>query len=160
MSSISFFFFGHTAQHVECPRPGTEPKPPALEAQSLYHWITREIACPQLLGSIFILHFLKELIFFYFKLISFNCSLNHNYFNLCWHINSNFINFHCSLNILVIYQLCDFLKKLLLEYSWFTLLCKFLLYYKVNQLYIYILSFFKKTLFPYRPLQSMCDFYF
>ena len=77
-----FFFFGHTAQHVECPRPGTEPKPPALEAGSLYHWITREIACPQLLGLIFILHFLKELNFFYFKLISFNCSLNHNYFNL------------------------------------------------------------------------------
>ena len=32
-----------TTQHVELPQPGIEPMPPALEAQSLNHWTTREL---------------------------------------------------------------------------------------------------------------------
>ena len=35
-----------------------------------------------------------------------------------------------------------FLKKILLEYSCFTMLCQFLLYSKVNQLYVYIYPLF------------------
>ena len=37
------FFFGCAARHVELPWPGIEPMPPAVEAQSLNHWTTREI---------------------------------------------------------------------------------------------------------------------
>ena len=38
------FFFGlhHTACRVLVPQPGTEPVPPALEAQSPKHWSARE----------------------------------------------------------------------------------------------------------------------
>ena len=35
-----------------------------------------------------------------------------------------------------------FIKKILLEYSWFTMLCQFQLYSKVNQLYVYIYPLF------------------
>ena len=37
--------FGHTTQHMERPRPGIEPMPPAVEARSLNHWATREVLC-------------------------------------------------------------------------------------------------------------------
>ena len=42
---MNFFklIFGHTLQHVNFPRPGMEPMLPALEAQSLNRWTTREI---------------------------------------------------------------------------------------------------------------------
>ena len=33
----------HTACRILVPRPGTEPVPPAVEAQSLNHWTTREV---------------------------------------------------------------------------------------------------------------------
>ena len=33
------------------PQPGIEPVPPALEAQSLNHWTTREV--PRVAGAIF-----------------------------------------------------------------------------------------------------------
>ena len=37
------FYFGHALQHAELPRPGMEPVPLALGAQSLNHWTTREV---------------------------------------------------------------------------------------------------------------------
>ena len=48
-----FFFFGHTMQHagVLFPRPGMEPVPPALEAQILNHWTTREVLKKSLLNK-------------------------------------------------------------------------------------------------------------
>ena len=33
-------------EHEELPWPGIEPVPPALEAQSLNHWIMREVRWP------------------------------------------------------------------------------------------------------------------
>ena len=53
----SFFFFLplHLARGILVPQQGMEPEPPALEAQSLNHWIGREIT-----GSSF-LSFLKNL---------------------------------------------------------------------------------------------------
>ena len=42
-SEHRFFSFCHTMQHVELPWPGAKPRPPAAEAQSLIHWITREV---------------------------------------------------------------------------------------------------------------------
>ena len=41
----SFFFF-LTMRHAELLRPGIEPVPPALQAQSLNHWTTREVQTP------------------------------------------------------------------------------------------------------------------
>ena len=38
-----FFFFGRAAYGILIPRPGMEPVPPAIEAQSLNHWTTREV---------------------------------------------------------------------------------------------------------------------
>ena len=35
--------FGHAACEILVPQPGIEPTPPALEAQSLNHWTTREV---------------------------------------------------------------------------------------------------------------------
>ena len=40
---VCLFVFGHAMQHAELPQPGIEPVPPALEAWSLNHWITREV---------------------------------------------------------------------------------------------------------------------
>ena len=40
------------------------------------------------------------------------------------------------------YGYCSFLKNFLLDYSCFTILCQFLLYSKVNQLYVYIYPLF------------------
>ena len=43
---MHFYFvysFGHTVQYMELPRPRIEPTAPAMEAQSLYHWTTREV---------------------------------------------------------------------------------------------------------------------
>ena len=40
------FFLGHTVRYVELPQPGIEPVPPAVEAQSLNHWTTREVPIP------------------------------------------------------------------------------------------------------------------
>ena len=41
---LSFFFRLHCAAcRVLVPWPGIKPKPPALGAQSLYHWIAREV---------------------------------------------------------------------------------------------------------------------
>ena len=39
----SFLFFGRAACGILVPQPGIEPVPPALEAQSLNHWSTREV---------------------------------------------------------------------------------------------------------------------
>ena len=41
--SFLFLFFGRTARHAELPWPGMEPAPPAVEAQNLNHWTTREV---------------------------------------------------------------------------------------------------------------------
>ena len=38
-----FFFFGHGACRILVPQPGIRPMPPAVEAQSLSHWTTREV---------------------------------------------------------------------------------------------------------------------
>ena len=48
---FEFFFFGHTTQQagILVPQPGIEPTPPAVEAQSLNHWTTREVPVIQLL---------------------------------------------------------------------------------------------------------------
>ena len=50
-SSILFILFYFWPYHAACgilvPRPGTEPAPPALEAQSLNHWTTREVPCAE-----------------------------------------------------------------------------------------------------------------
>ena len=35
-------FFGSTAWQAELPRSGIKPGPPAVEAQNLNHWTTRE----------------------------------------------------------------------------------------------------------------------
>ena len=43
---MHFYFvysFGHTVQYMELPRPRIEPTTSAMEAQSLYHWTTREV---------------------------------------------------------------------------------------------------------------------
>ena len=44
---VCFWFwlvgFGCTARHVELPQPGIEPMPPAVEAWSVNHWITKEV---------------------------------------------------------------------------------------------------------------------
>ena len=44
---LLFFFFFFWRHHIACgilvPQPGIEPAPPALEAQSLNHWTTREV---------------------------------------------------------------------------------------------------------------------
>ena len=51
-SSLSLFFFflnfwlHNTACGILVPRPGIKPTCPALEAQSLNHWTTREIPSP------------------------------------------------------------------------------------------------------------------
>ena len=37
-----FFIFGHSTCWILIPWPGIRPTPPALEAQSLNHWATRE----------------------------------------------------------------------------------------------------------------------
>ena len=39
-----YLFFGgdHSEWHVELPQPGIKAVPPAVEAQSLNHWITRK----------------------------------------------------------------------------------------------------------------------
>ena len=42
---LFFFFLCCAVRHVELPRPGIEPMPPALGAQSLNHWTTREVLC-------------------------------------------------------------------------------------------------------------------
>ena len=41
--SCYFFFFFLASCGVLDPQPGIEPKPPALEAQNLSHWTTREV---------------------------------------------------------------------------------------------------------------------
>ena len=43
------FLFCHTSWFVELPQPGIEPIPPAVEAQSLNHWTTREAHVQSLL---------------------------------------------------------------------------------------------------------------
>ena len=45
-----FFFFGRTACGILVPRPGIEPAPPAVEAQSLNRWTTREFPALILMG--------------------------------------------------------------------------------------------------------------
>ena len=37
------YLFGHTTRHAKLPHPRIEPVPPAVEAQSLNHWTTREV---------------------------------------------------------------------------------------------------------------------
>ena len=60
-------------------------------------------------------------------------------------------------NVLFIYLFIYFLTSLL-EYNWFTMVCQFLLYKKVNQLYKYIDTHISSVLrlpptFPIPPLQ-------
>ena len=45
-SSVPFFFFlpHHTACRLLVPSPGTKLKPPAVEAQSLNRWTTKEVS--------------------------------------------------------------------------------------------------------------------
>ena len=38
-----FIYLGRAAWHVELPRPGIEPMPPALQVRSLNHWTNREV---------------------------------------------------------------------------------------------------------------------
>ena len=38
-----FFFFGCTMRHADLSSPGTEPRPLAVEALILNHWLTREV---------------------------------------------------------------------------------------------------------------------
>ena len=42
-TSIIFFWPRLVAYGILVPRPGIKPVPPALEAQSLNHWATREV---------------------------------------------------------------------------------------------------------------------
>ena len=42
-SPLILFYFGFTAGHVEFPWLGIEPVLPAMEAQSLNHWTTKEV---------------------------------------------------------------------------------------------------------------------
>ena len=44
--------YDHPTQLVELPWPGTEPMPPAVEGQSLNHWITREVLVSVLLNMV------------------------------------------------------------------------------------------------------------
>ena len=50
---------------------------------------------------------------------------------------------------------CICKNELLLEYSCFTMLCSFLVYSKMNQLYLYIYPHFFWISFPFRSPQSM-----
>ena len=49
------------------------------------------------------------------------------------------------------------LKKILFEWSYFTILCLLLLYSKVNQLYVHIYPLFFWISFPFRSLQSTVE---
>ena len=40
---LLLFWPHHAARRILVPRPGTEPVPPAVEAQTLNHWTTREV---------------------------------------------------------------------------------------------------------------------
>ena len=40
---LAFFFFFHKTCYILLPQLGIEPMPPAVEAQSLNHWTTREV---------------------------------------------------------------------------------------------------------------------
>ena len=40
---VCVFLAGHAACGILFPQPGVEPNPPAVEAQSLNHWTTREV---------------------------------------------------------------------------------------------------------------------
>ena len=40
---VFIFWLHHAAFGILVPQPGIEPSPPALEAQSLNHWTTREV---------------------------------------------------------------------------------------------------------------------
>ena len=40
---LLFFWSRQAAGGILVPRPGIEPAPPAVEAQSLNHWTTREV---------------------------------------------------------------------------------------------------------------------
>ena len=51
MQQLLFFFFlpGCVACRILVPQPGIKPSHLALEAQSLYHWTTREVSMLKLL---------------------------------------------------------------------------------------------------------------
>ena len=56
-SFFIFIFWPHrTAHRILVPRPGIEPVPPALEAQSLNQWTAREVPIHSCLGSFPICH--------------------------------------------------------------------------------------------------------
>lgn len=50
------------------------------------------------------------------------------------------------------------LKKILFEWSYFTMLCLSLLYSRVDQLYVHIYPLFSCISFPFRSLQSTVEF--
>ena len=44
LSYTGLFFFFHKTCYILLPQLGMEPMPPAVEAQSLNHWTTREVS--------------------------------------------------------------------------------------------------------------------
>ena len=89
---FSFFFFGCTGLSYSMwdlfPWPGIEPRPPALRAWSLSHWITREIQCSSLIlwfgatdGFLMVNHLVKvdfisfQIYFLFLKMHKEMCSL-------------------------------------------------------------------------------------
>ena len=87
-----FFFFGCTGLSYSMwdlfPWPGIEPRPPALRAWSLSHWITREIQCSSLIlwfgatdGFLMVNHLVKvdfisfQIYFLFLKMHKEMCSL-------------------------------------------------------------------------------------
>ena len=40
---VFFYFLPHSTVYGDLPGPGIEPKSPAVEAQCLNHWTTREV---------------------------------------------------------------------------------------------------------------------